>query len=149
MMKLVASCIWVCGVTLAASYVASTWTIEHAVRVETSKPGEGLQYRKTSAIDVPMIKNGDVAGYVVAQFAYTIDATTLKQLPVPPDVFIIDEAFRTIFSQDVDFDHLERYDLTALTTQLLHKVNERLGGELVKDMLVDEFNFVPKREISQ
>ena len=61
----------------------------------------------------------------------------------------MDEAFRTLYVERVDFRHLEKYDVAALTKMLLAKVNQRLGGEIVRDVLVEQFNYVPKAEISK
>ena len=108
---------------------------------------QGLQYQTTRAISVPMIKDGSVQGYVVAQFVYTIDAATLKRLSVPPEVFLLDEAFRTIYSDtSLDFQHLEKYDINKLTRNLIQQVNTKLKGDLIKDVLVDEFNYISKQD---
>ncbi len=82
-------------------------------------------------------------------FIYLIDPEGLKHLSVPPDVFITDEAFRMLYVGKVDFSHLEKYDLPALTGELVKKVNQRLGGDIVKDVLVEQFNYVPKDDISK
>jgi hypothetical protein len=39
---------------------------------------------KTAPINVPMISNGTVEGYIVAQFVYLADETSLRELSVPP-----------------------------------------------------------------
>lgn len=149
MMRLIASCIWICLVTAASGYVSATWMFGPAETKQPDKSLDGLEHKTTTPINVPMIVNGTVEGYVVAQFVYLSDAQSLKQLSVPPDVFIADEAFRTLYSEQVDFNHLEKYDLSALTKTLVKKVNQRLGADIIKDMLIGEFNYVPKRDISK
>ena len=67
----------------------------------------------------------------------------------PPDDFIADEAFRELYSGEVDFNHLQKYDLQGLTKALGQKINQRLGKEIIKDVLVEEFTYVPKRDISR
>jgi hypothetical protein len=146
MIRLIFGGLWVCIVTLAASYAAASWKMG----VHAPAPDEGvhgLQSEKTQPISVPMIKDGAVQGYVVAQFAYTIDAATLKQLSVPPDVFMVDEAFRRIYSDtSLDFQHLERYDIDKLKHDLIEQTNARLKSDLIKDVLVEEFNYVTKED---
>lgn len=149
MMRLVGSCVWICIVTAASVYVSGTWNSGQTEPTQANKRFEDLEHKKTAPINVPIIANGSVEGYVVAQFTYLIDAKDLKQLSVPPDVFITDETFRTLYSDQLDFNHLEKYDVSALTKGLVEKVNQRLGGDIIKDMLVDEFNYVTKREISK
>ena len=148
MTKLILSAVWICIITLVSSYTAASWKARGTI-VPTGEPSlTGLNYQKTDPINVPIIVDGGVKGYVVAQFVYTADATALKQLSVPPDAFILDEAFRTVYSDDrIDFDHLERFDLASLTKTLMEAVNTRFGTELIQDVLVHQFTFVTKEEI--
>ncbi len=148
MTKLILSALWICIITLVSSYTAASWK----ARVEAPSTGKealtGLNYQKTEPINVPIIVDGAVKGYVVAQFVYTVDAATLNQLSVPPDAFILDEAFRTIYSDDqIDLDHLDRFDLKALTTKLKDAANARFGIALLQDVLVQQFTFLTKDEV--
>ncbi|HUI20872.1 MAG TPA: hypothetical protein VLZ74_07485 [Methylocella sp.] len=149
MMRLIASCMWIIAVTLASAYLGSTWK-SRGTEIGTSIRQDGdLERKKTIPINVPMISNGNVEGYIVAQFIYLADPKTLQQLSVPPDDFITDEAFRALYSAEVDFKHLQKYDLQGLIKTLIQNINQRLGREVVKDVLVEEFTYVPKREISK
>jgi hypothetical protein len=146
--KLVLSALWICIITLVSSYVAASWKSQASIVVGGEEGLTGLNYTKTLPINVPIIVDGAIKGYVVAQFVYTADATVQKSLSVPPDIFILDEAFRTIFSDErIDIDHLERFDLAALTETLGKSVNARFGIELVQDVLVEQFTFVTKDEV--
>ena len=87
-------------------------------------------------------------GYVVAQFAYTGEAVALKTASVSPDGVILDEAFRLLYAEEkTDFRKLQRADLNKLIETLKGRVLERLPPELVKEILVQEFNYVSKDEI--
>lgn len=147
MIRLVASCLWICIVTAASIYVGGAFGLGFSG--EREKGLEGLEHKRTAPINIPMIVNGTIEGYVVAQFAYLIDRKNVKQLSVPPDAFIADEVFRTLYADQMEFNHLEKYDMPALTRELMRKVNQRLGGDIVKDVLVEEFNYVPKQDISK
>ncbi len=149
MIRLLLSCVWICVVTAAAIYMGGTLKLGQTETADANNRLEGLQHKKTAPINVPMIVNGSVEGYVVAQFAYLIDAKNAKELSVPPEALIADEAFRLLYSDQMDFDHLEKYDMAALTQELVRRVNQRLGGEIVRGVLVEEFNYVPKRDISK
>ena len=94
------------------SYAGVYWqTHKSGVAHETAAP-EGLELRKTKVMNVPMVAKGEVQGYIVAQFGFTAEAKVLKSLSVPPEVFLMDEAFREIYaSPNVDFQHLETFDL--------------------------------------
>jgi hypothetical protein len=62
--------------------------------------GGDLERKKTMPLNVPMIANGIVEGYIVAQFIYLADARNLKELAIAPDDFITDEAFRLLWKRD-------------------------------------------------
>ncbi|MCI0418566.1 MAG: hypothetical protein L0Y60_09840 [Beijerinckiaceae bacterium] len=149
MMRLIASCVWLIAATSVSVYVTATWNSRGAeVPAPVNKTGS-LERIKIAPVNVPMIANGNVQGYIVAQFVYFADRNSLQELTVPPGDFITDEVFRTLYTSTVDFNRLERYDLQSLTSMLPQKVNQRLGREIIKDVLVVEFNYVPKREIAK
>jgi hypothetical protein len=149
MKRLIAGCIWIIAVTSASAYVTATWKSGGPKdRAPLNKPAD-LERKKTAAINVPMIANGNIVGYIVAQFVYLADAKNLQELSIPPDDFVTDEAFRQLYSNEVDFNHLEKYDLQSLTKVLIQKINQRLGRDIIKDILVVEFTYVPKHEVSR
>ena len=148
MIKLLLFGLWICAITLVSSYAAATWKAGGSNADAEEGPMEGLNYEKTEPINVPVITGNDVKGYVVAQFVYTADAKTLKKLSVPPQPFILDEAFRAVYSDaKIDFAHLERYDLDALKKHIVENVNARFGAPIVEDLLVEQFTYVSKEEV--
>jgi hypothetical protein len=148
MIRLIVSCVWICAITVAAVYVTGFFWLAGPGPAIPEKPVEKLEHKKTQPINVPMIANGTIEGYIVAQFVYLADAETLKHLPVPPDVFVADEAFRTLYSTSVNFRHLDKYDLGTFAKTLVGKVNKRLGADIVKEVLVEQFVYVPRSDIS-
>ena len=137
--------LWVLAVSLGASYGAAILAAPKGQQATAEKPN--LQLEKTRVMNVPMIAGGAVRGFIVAQFNYTIDPAKAKALPVAPEAFLLDEAFRAIYTDDrLDFLHLEKYDVTGFTTRLVAATNRRLGAELVHDVLIQDFTFISKEE---
>ncbi len=138
--------LWVALVALGATYASASFTANRkAVGLEQS--ASAVQSEKTRVINVPVIAHGAVQGFVVAQFGYTADAAIMKKLTVSPDVFILDEAFRTLYSDDhLDFAHLEKYDIAKLTSHLVKATNERLGADVIKAVLIQDFTYFSKQE---
>jgi hypothetical protein len=148
MIKIIASCLWICLVTASAGYAAAMWKFQHTDNAGAAAGAEKVEYKKTRPLNVPIIAKGSVAGYVVAQFGYTVVADNAEKLSVPPEAFLLDEAFQTLYSDSkLDFHHLEKYDVTGLTKTLVEKVNRRLNKDVLKDVLVEELNFVAKEDI--
>ena len=149
MIRLIVSCIWIIIVISASVYMGSEWRSRSSENKMPVHQEGNLERKKTMPINVPMIANGNIEGYIVAQFLYLAEANNLKELSVPPDDFITDEAFRELYSAEVDFNHLKKYDLQSLTKSIAQKINQRLGKEIIIDILVEEFTYVPKRDISR
>ncbi len=149
MLKLALSCLWICAVTLASAYTMVVTKTHHA---EASVPAKNdrIGYEKTRPINVPVIGNGSVQGYVIVQLSYTVNAEDGKKANIPIEAFLLDEAFKTLYADDkLDFRHLEKYDVASLTQNLIKKVNARLNNPIVKDVLMEEFNYISKEDISK
>ncbi|WP_062014320.1 hypothetical protein [Aureimonas sp. AU4] len=146
MIKVLAIGLWVCAATLGSSWLAANLRASEAPQAPKKADFfEGLDYRKTDSIAVPLIADNAIKGYALARFVYTIDGALVASLAVPPEPVIIDEAFRAVYSvSGFDFDHPERYDLAALVASVKSAVNARYGRDVVEDVMVDQFDFLPK-----
>jgi hypothetical protein len=150
MIRLVLAGLWVCILTAGTSYAVAYWKEKGSLLPAKDEYLEGLQYQKTRALSVPMVENGNVQGYVIARFVYTVEARALHQLSVPPEPFVVDEAFRRIYADEgLDFRKLARYDLSILTAAIKQRVNERMHADIVQDVMIEDFNYVAKEEFQQ
>lgn len=149
MLRLIAGCLWVTAVATASAYVAATWNTGPSGNAVPAANLADLERKKTAVINVPMITNGKVDGYLVVQFTYLASSKDLHEMSIPPDDFITDEAFRLLYSMNVDFNNLQKFDLQGLTRTLIKKINERFARDIVKDILIVEFAYVAKPEIAQ
>jgi len=148
MMKLLFVGLWACAVSLGATYAVIEWKLRQ-MGAHVSEESEGkLAEVKTKAINVPIIADGAVQGYIIAQFVFTIDSKLLSEMPIKPEVYLLDEAFKTIYAgEKVNFRQMKRQDLPGLAKQLGENVNKRLGAALVHDVLIDQLSYVPKEEV--
>ena len=137
--------LWVLAVALGSSYAVAIVATPGKPDAASGKPA--LEVQKTRVINVPMIADGAVRGFIVAQFAYTVESGKAKALSVSPEVFLLDEAFRAVYTDDkLDFLHLDKYDIGGLTKHLVAATNARLGEDVVHDVLVQDFTFISKEE---
>ena len=144
-MKLLVSGLWVAAVALGTAYAVALYLPGGSGAEAAAAPPAVLQTQKTRVINVPMVADGALRGFVAAQFVFTEDTTLLKTLQVPPDVYLLDEAFRAIYSDaGLDPRHVERYDLQKLTARLVKSTNDRLGAPLIKDVLIENFSYIDK-----
>jgi flagellar basal body-associated protein FliL len=154
MFKILIAGAWAILVALGASYamvsMQSGAAAESASDPAQKAPMEGIESHKLDALTVPMIRDGKVDGYVLAKLAFTADAKGFASMTVDPVAFVTDEAFREIYSNgQIDFARMEKYDLDRLTASIKTSVNQRLGTELVHDVLVQELNYVDKASLKQ
>jgi hypothetical protein len=143
--------VWASLVALGATYAAATWNSGATIEiVHSEKKLEGLEYRRPAAITVPMISDGKLQGYVVAKVVFTANAQDLHDFPIDPQPFVLDEAFRRIYTDGkVEFDHLSKYNLDDITSSIKDAVNKRLGSNLIVDVLIDQLNYVDKNSLKQ
>lgn len=109
-----------------------------------SSPQKATEARKTHEINVPRIKDGSVKGYAVMLLSYTVDLDALRTAAMAPDSILVDEAFRYVYGDDtIDFDHLDRFDFAKMSKALIRAVNERVKGDVLVDIGVQEFTYAP------
>lgn len=142
---------WACLLALGASYAAASYVIGGPDQAKT--PGDnliiGVQYKKVPGVNVPIIADGAVKGYVVANVVFTGDAQTLRSLPVPVDIFVRDELFRHLYNDSqLNFDKLSKYDVNGMISDVKKNVNLRLGSEVVREILLENINFIDRATIT-
>lgn len=140
--------VWITGVTLGAAYGAFMWQSgQKPVEEKKEKFLGKVEQVKTKQLSVPVISDGAIQGYVVAQFAFTVESETLKKMTVQPETLLLDEAFRILYNGDMlQFRTMTKGDLDKTAKQIAANVNKRFGREFVHDVLIQELNFVPKEQ---
>ncbi len=148
MIKIILVGFWACLVTLAASYTVSHFR-ESAAKPPVASTA-GRESRKTKEISIPKIRDGAVKGYIVVQLSYVVDTEAAKKSPVPPEAFIVDEAFRYIYDDEsIDFAHLEAFDVGKMTKALMKNVNVRMNADVVVDVGIQELTFLTESQAKQ
>ena len=137
--------LWGCIITLAASY----GTMMMAAPAKQNKMDKasyfgGVDYVKAPMVGVPIIKERQLTGYVVAEFVFTIEQKILNSLSVTPEPFLVDAAFRRLYSgATVDVRNMSKLNLDKLLAGLRSDVNKRYGKPIIKEVLVVRMNFLP------
>ena len=150
MAKFILVGIWACLMTLGSDYAATYWKAAQAKAASVEQSAKNVEYKKTKEFTVPKIFNGEIQGYIVAQLSYAVDSEVQKTIAAPPEPFLLDEAFRYIYNDDSsDFTNLKKYDLQKLTKTLMQNVNARLNGNLLKDVMIQEFNYMSRVDMKK
>jgi hypothetical protein len=147
MIKMLILAVWASAITALSSYAATQWRAEQAIAGPADAHDRAYDYRKTRVINVPVIADGALLGYVIVQLIYAIDANAAGKLSVNPDAFVLDIAFRKLYGDPgLDFRHLDRYDVGGLTREIAVLMNEKFGAGMVKEVLVQDFAYMPKEQ---
>lgn len=148
MVKAVIIGIWISIASLGSFYSVFVWKGQPGENAQQRKFFGGLNYVKTNAVSVPIISQGRVSGYVLARFVYLADGTKLKQLSVPAELLLLDDAFKILYGTRLrDVQRIEKYDLAALTLKMKNSANKRLEMNLIQDVLVESINYIDKSEV--
>jgi hypothetical protein len=147
MIKMLAVAIWASAIAAIAGSLALHWQAAKASPQKAEAVEHAYEYRKSKVINVPIIADGALLGYVLVQFLYGLDTKAGEKVVISPDAVIMDEAFRALYGDPrLDFRHLEKYDIDGLTKKLTASLNARLGDGMVKDVLIQDFSYMPKNE---
>jgi len=147
MLKLVVVGIWIIAVTASAT-LASVYLGVPGRESADQNEDLGVEELTSELTSIPIIRGGDVAGYVILQLSFAADRAVLEQMKLDPMPYIKDAAFRVIFtSTGIDFRHLKTDDLDNLTDSISEEANRRLGMKLVRQVLFQQLNFVRKEDI--
>ena len=147
MTRIVITGLWICAITVLSSYAVIAW-MPALPKPRAEEYLEGLSYQKLRPINIPIIAEGTVQGYVIATIIFTAEAHLINGRGLTPAPFVMDESFRQIYGDgDLDFRNLKKYDINKRLEDIKRRVNERLGSEVVKDVMIENFNFVTKKDI--
>jgi hypothetical protein len=136
------------GLAATAAVIAAEVGTDKVLAMREARSAAGAakstEARKTHEINVPRIKDGAIKGYAVMLLSYTVDLSALRTAAMAPDSILVDEAFRYVYNDDtIDFDHLDRFDFAKMSKALARAVNERVKGDVVVDVGVQEFTYAP------
>lgn len=147
MMKLIIIGVWACIVTLAGAYGGVYWRT-HAHDSGDKAHEEALETRKIKPITVPIIANGMIKGYILAEFSLVSPKGDPHDKSLDPEGYFLDEAYRFIYaSSDKDFTNMQTSDVADMSKRITEAVNKRLGKEMIKEALVTNFGFIPRDEL--
>ena len=97
---------------------------------------------------MPVLKNNEVHGYFLARLVYTAEAEKLHRMVMPPEAIIFDEVYSYLFGNElIDFSGKETFDLDAFRNGIKDSINRRVGEDLVREILVEQMDFLTKADI--
>ncbi len=147
MIRMILLALVACLSTVGGVFGAVTW--KSSMNAEPSKDEKHkLQMLKTPMVSVPILSDGQVLGYVVTRLQFAADAELLKESSVQPEAFVADEAFRLIYeTTPKDIKAGRKNALKELSENIASGTNERLGRNVVKDVMIDSWTYLSKQDM--
>jgi hypothetical protein len=150
MLKILLIGIWGCLVAAGSSYAVVFMHNRKPAEVAAAAPAEKLERRKVPPITVPIVSEGKLQGYLIAQLALTGPAPAMKAQDIPPETLLASAAFSILYSDErIDFRNLKKYDLKAFSDEAKARMDKRLGPGVVTEVAVDDFNYVSKDDLKK
>jgi flagellar basal body-associated protein FliL len=147
MIKLIATGVWVLVVTLGGVYAAVTFGGNGA----TDQNGEVVpppHFVSSETVTLPVVANGKVSGYFLVRASLQVDEEALKEVTVPVPAFLTDELYTLLVGEKlVDIKDAGKFDVVGLKTRIKDGLNTRLEKPLVKDILIEQMDFISKEDI--
>lgn len=148
MIRALALAAWAAAVALGAERGAIVFEARReAARLAALKPAEAkIETRKAKPLSAPISRGGRMRGYAVVSLAYAVDVGAAAGRDIEP--YLLDEAFSALYADaGLDPDHIEAYDLDRFKTAIVKRLDARLGAGVVRDVLVQEFNYVAASDL--
>jgi hypothetical protein len=140
---------WACAVALGGSYLATQMANSAGDRDEAATSQDtAVEYIKTDTLSVPVIRDGKVQGYVVSQVSFAVAGAKSGGESADLTPYLVDAAFRAFYELGpLDFTRLKPQDIAVISAKAKAYANERLGSEIVKDVLIGGLNYVGRGEV--
>jgi len=146
--KFVVAALWICAVTIGAMFYSFQSASAKLDAPPTPPLLGGLDYIKTDIISVPVLHEGHINGYFLARLVYTVKPEDVAKLSVPAEALFVDQVYSYVYGNpDLDFVSHETLDLDVFRDGVRKKINEKVGGELIHDVLVEQVDYLSKDEI--
>ncbi|MGO4480565.1 hypothetical protein [Rhizobium pisi] len=149
MIKLVLTGIWVCAITLVSVYFSVYLATAPAPAATDSKQG-ALELVKGETITVPIIGDGAVTGYFLGRVSFMMNKDMLKGVTLPLAEMTTDELFSLLVGNKmVDIAHVKAFDPKAFREEVKKGMNERLGGEYVAEVMLEQLDYLSKEDVKE
>jgi len=143
--------IWVLLVTLGGLFIGRTmsaYTPVEPVNIEIESQGKREQ-ANTEMISVPVIVEGEVRGYLLVQLTFVMDEKAKSELDLPIEPFVHDAVFAEFFGAYTDIHQIEKVRFEPSRARIIDYVNQRFGSVVIKDLLVQQFNFITTEKLQE
>ncbi|MGF0537354.1 hypothetical protein ACQQ2Q_05110 [Agrobacterium sp. ES01] len=148
MIKIILAGVWVCIVSLGAVYMSVHMAMAPPEPTDEEKRKAALQLVRGESITIPMIADGRVNGYFVGRISFMMEGEKIKGLDLPMTELMTDELFTLLVGNEmIDISHAAAFNVGDFRDTIKKDLNERLGDELIDEVLVEQLDYISKDDI--
>ena len=98
----------------------------------------------------PVIVDGRVEGYIVFRTRSLVDRSKLSDPKLDIAPFLLDATFASTYSHfDKGIPNIRADDIQQLTLLVADYANKKLGAEVVRNVELEQFNYVPRDKVRE
>lgn len=147
MIKLMVAALWI-SIATTGALVYSFQSAQDDTSADADAaptPFAGLDFVRTGVISVPVFERGKVHGYFLARLVYTAEGKRLAALKLPAEALLTDIVYSHLYGHpEIDFTKRDSFNVDSFRESLRTGMNERLGEELIHEILVEQVDYLPK-----
>jgi hypothetical protein len=111
-----------------------------------TKPDE--EFVKGESINIPVITDNGISGYFITKISFMMNKDKAKDLSIPLPAVTTDELFTLLVGNKmVDMSKPKAFNLEAFRGAVKKDMNDRLGGDYVASIFVEQLDFLSKEQI--
>ncbi len=147
MIKLIATGVWILVVTLGGVYAAVTFG-NHGADDKAAEVVRPPHFVQSETVTLPVVADGKVSGYFLIRASLEVDEDALKDVKVPVPTFLTDELYSLLVGDKlVNVKDADKFDVAGFKTRIKDGLNTRLDKPLVRQVLIEQMDFISKEEI--
>jgi hypothetical protein len=148
MLKLIITGVWVAIVTLGSVYFSIQMSKAPDPAEDEAKKKAVQELVRGETITYPVIASGKVEGYFLAKASYITDKTKLEEIKLPIPELMTDELYTALVGDKIiRIGENRNFDLKGFKERVKQSLNERLGADVVLDVIVEQIDYITKQEL--
>lgn len=148
MLKLIITGVWAAIVTLGAVYFSIQMSMPPDPNADAAKKKAVQELVKGELVSYPVISQGKVDGYFLARTSFVADKTKMAEVTLPVPAMLTDEMYTQLVGDKlIRIGENRNFDLKAFKDRVKQALNQKLGSEVVLDVIVEQIDYLTKQEI--
>lgn len=150
MLKLIITGIWVAAVTLGSVYFSIQMSMAPDPALDEAAKKAVQELVRGEVVTYPVIAQGRVEGYFLARTSFVADKTKLADIKLPIPEMLTDEMYTELVGDKViRVSDNRNFDLKAFKDRVKQALNQKLGSEVVLDVVVEQIDYITKEELQE